>query len=524
MGTTADKLAKVLESKNAIKIALQSKGVDIDSDTPFSSYVDKIAEIDSGNTGSYIKAYYDGEVVKDKKVFLTKAGYQLSGSENLSPNPQLSFVTEDGWAGSVSSTYTFSLFLVSYYKYDIINGGVDLSTYKRFDKSDGAAQSSYQVVLPHYFYNGRIFCEIPSEYYPRTPYEATTVLYSYDACRCFYYGVRGNESYYLESCIVSQDSNRFYLCMVSEDVMSTYRTETSFGGNRFWFENENNELIIIYEEADGWKKSIVSVVDGVIQISDGEPVTVNNYTNTASNLYYQIKDFTSPILRLVSPRHYIEYNRETNEITFKNYSSDDISFQPLMQAIENVGVYKMQVYYDGTFSFDMNDGYTYFCEFSEETGELTLICVINPFVVSGDDFVYHRTYTNTRMYWYFRTGVLDSSSRKKYPPSGSYHIGTFNALASETNWLAFDFSSTRFNSTVNMGYLTGDVEIVNGRQVVLIDVPSKIKEEIEKEESITFDDYTHNIQENEDSVIVRLDAYTGTEPVVRCIRLKKEIV
>ena len=75
-----------------------------------------------------------------------------------------------------------------------------------------------------------------------------------------------------------------------------------------------------------------------------------------------------------------------------------------------------------------------------------------------------------------------------------------------------------------MGYLTGDVEIVNGRQVVLIDVPSKIKEEIEKEESITFDDYTHNIQENEDSVIVRLDAYTGTEPVVRCIRLKKEIV
>ena len=45
MGTTANKLQKILETKESIRQAIISKGVSVDTDTPFSSYASKIAEI-----------------------------------------------------------------------------------------------------------------------------------------------------------------------------------------------------------------------------------------------------------------------------------------------------------------------------------------------------------------------------------------------------------------------------------------------------------------------------------------------
>ena len=45
MGTTADKLQKVLTTKETIRQAIISKGVSVDTNVPFSSYASKIAEI-----------------------------------------------------------------------------------------------------------------------------------------------------------------------------------------------------------------------------------------------------------------------------------------------------------------------------------------------------------------------------------------------------------------------------------------------------------------------------------------------
>ena len=45
MGTTSDKLNKILSTKNAIKNAIINKGVNIDSSLPFSQYASKISEI-----------------------------------------------------------------------------------------------------------------------------------------------------------------------------------------------------------------------------------------------------------------------------------------------------------------------------------------------------------------------------------------------------------------------------------------------------------------------------------------------
>ena len=45
MGTTAQKLQAILDSKNAIKLAIESKGIDIDDNTLLSEYADKINSI-----------------------------------------------------------------------------------------------------------------------------------------------------------------------------------------------------------------------------------------------------------------------------------------------------------------------------------------------------------------------------------------------------------------------------------------------------------------------------------------------
>ena len=49
MGTTADKLNKLLETKQAIKQAIIDKGVDVSDDTVFADYPSKIASIESGS-------------------------------------------------------------------------------------------------------------------------------------------------------------------------------------------------------------------------------------------------------------------------------------------------------------------------------------------------------------------------------------------------------------------------------------------------------------------------------------------
>lgn len=48
MGTTADKLAKLAETKEAIRIAINDKGVEVSEAESFASYPEKIASIESG--------------------------------------------------------------------------------------------------------------------------------------------------------------------------------------------------------------------------------------------------------------------------------------------------------------------------------------------------------------------------------------------------------------------------------------------------------------------------------------------
>lgn len=51
MGSIADKLSKLMETKSAIKSAITAKGVTVSDSDPFSGYAGKIAQIESGGSG-----------------------------------------------------------------------------------------------------------------------------------------------------------------------------------------------------------------------------------------------------------------------------------------------------------------------------------------------------------------------------------------------------------------------------------------------------------------------------------------
>ena len=59
MGTTADKLAKLVATKEAIRVAINDKGVEVSESEPFASYPEKIASIESG--GSRWTGHADAE-------------------------------------------------------------------------------------------------------------------------------------------------------------------------------------------------------------------------------------------------------------------------------------------------------------------------------------------------------------------------------------------------------------------------------------------------------------------------------
>ena len=59
MGTTADKLNKLLETKQAIKQAIIDKGVDVSDDTVFADYPSKINNIEGGGGNSYYEDLYN---------------------------------------------------------------------------------------------------------------------------------------------------------------------------------------------------------------------------------------------------------------------------------------------------------------------------------------------------------------------------------------------------------------------------------------------------------------------------------
>jgi hypothetical protein len=124
---------------------------------------------------------------------------------------------------------------------------------------------------------------------------------------------------------------------------------------------------------------------------------------------------------------------------------------------------KVQTFYDGTFSMDLSEGTTLICKFTNRHN-IEILEVIEPFVIEGDSTIYHRCFSETKVYWYIE-GVSD-------PISVPYY-GYYDKVKATSDYLAVSPSAVRFNSTILTGFLTGNTADDNGRQLVEVKTVTK---------------------------------------------------
>ena len=81
MGTTAEKLAYLQETKEAIKDAIVNKGVEVTEDTTFREYATKIGEISGGTSDEYVNINLIGSGVDFE--YLGENGWQTVSAEHM---------------------------------------------------------------------------------------------------------------------------------------------------------------------------------------------------------------------------------------------------------------------------------------------------------------------------------------------------------------------------------------------------------------------------------------------------------
>lgn len=106
MGTTADKLTYLAETKKTIKDAIVAKGVDVPDGTSFRQYADKVGEIESGSAQEYVTGYNDGAPpMSDTTVYYVHDA-ELKKYYNLVPAGGPPFQVDKNSILYVNTSYT----------------------------------------------------------------------------------------------------------------------------------------------------------------------------------------------------------------------------------------------------------------------------------------------------------------------------------------------------------------------------------------------------------------------------------
>jgi len=105
MGTTAQKLAKVEQTKTEIKAAIIAKGVDVPEGTTFAAYATKISEISTGivPTGNIELQQQSGTDVTNYATASVKSGAVSTPATTITSNPTISINTSTGLITATNS-------------------------------------------------------------------------------------------------------------------------------------------------------------------------------------------------------------------------------------------------------------------------------------------------------------------------------------------------------------------------------------------------------------------------------------
>lgn len=430
--------------------------------------------------------YYNSDTSANKKVLLTNVGYEIPIDEDFS-TMRFSFIRDNGWV--VLAHYDSSSSYKQYFfcntpwdpqNFGIVDGKVDPNVYAGMDCITTTSQTTSTVsgvVIPFSFLNGVVIGEVQGSgngmKYPETrAVGPQLMLYNYKHYSLYRWG---SQSYVDQNMAISITDYMYFvsgissdyarsLNIINEDSSYTQYYPTGLGGWRslgISKDRETHFLLDPYPNSKLLKK--VTIIDGVLAEEDIKTLTNDYPTTFRCEIYIQLKTLTTTdngfIAHALTGEGFYMFNideqsLENSDVTFHTWS------QNVLDEIGTRTIYKMQVFYDGTFSFDLDEGTTLMCRFINTT-EVEILEVIEPFIVPDDSTIYHRTFTPHKFYWYQRY-----SDNRKTAPLSSAPWGTYEPREAVTNYLAADFDKTRFNSTVLTGFLTGETVVEEGRELV----------------------------------------------------------
>lgn len=497
---------------NAVYDKCEEKGATLSETKNLANLPATIDTIPAGG-GEVIKAYVSGvnlwkpatgvhgwqmTSVSDVDVLLTRVGYQATGSDTFSPEVRVSFITENGFAGNlVNGSTPIYLDSTSPQKYDIIDGSVN-PVGSIAATSSGSAKNR---IFPFFFHNGQVFGEmgdvtmegylVPNARVPvmlYTPNKFARLLSS-----SYIYGIYG--FCFLETGFWESKESAVYtfdtdLNALVNNISLSSKLSRSF----VYFVEKSSNLFYAYyptkSDFKSWKLVRINKTDSGYTPTDLKTFTYseepqNIFKTDSFGLAIQhkgvIQTETGYRLYLLTRLGYTVFDINTQDETLSS-----VEFHDWGMLSSNIGdrtIYKIQTFYDGTFSLDLSDGTTLICGFQSDSHNPFILEIVEPFIIEGDTTIYHRTFTETKLYWYQRPeGTATSSAISANAPISSMPYGPYNATKATVDWLAVPREDNRWNSTVltgviRMGAQTAKPEFDETNRRV-IDVETAIKDEV----------------------------------------------
>ena len=457
--TVINAIERAKERVNAVYLKCEEKGATLPEKLNLENLPACLDTIK--NESQKVFAYYNGtDIANGKKVLLTKVGYQATGSETFSPNVRPYLISEDGWI--MSGTY----------RYDIVSGVVDETT-KSTVTGSSASNTTY---VPYFMNNGKVVSFSNAPNMNVLSYRGLINFCSYEKGLSAGLYKQYSWHFLLDFGFFQEYNPNLYV--LNDDITLTEFNLSSIAGvgaynDKFIGGDRDLFYLAVAEDSSLWAiykffKSGDTYASTKITAHSKEsvPSTIQRHDLFVACKGSLKTETGYAFISLSHSNYYCFDINETDETqsTFKIYSFP----QNIVNELGNRTVEKIQTFYDGTFSLDLSDGTTFICRFTDKE-HIEVLEIIEPFIVDGDETIYHRVFSETRMYWY--------QIGSKEAPISSNPYGPYNATKATVDWLAVPREQNRWNTTVLTGFLTGKTETEDGR--TLVEVKTALPDEAE---------------------------------------------